>query len=69
MGQESAVTTVFQANNAKHILQKKNPQNQRKVFVFCFFLSGVSKVKPLDGVKILDLTRFVFCLIWNSLSI
>lgn len=32
-----------------------------EVTVFCF-LSGASNVKPLDGVKILDLTRFVFCL-------
>lgn len=35
--------------------------------LFCF-LSGPSNVKPLDGVKILDLTRFVFCLSFVTVS-
>lgn len=46
--------------NEKHTLRGgKKPEVQ--VTVFCF-LSGASNVKPLDGVKILDLTRFVFYL-------
>uniref|UniRef100_A0A8B9DXM8 Succinyl-CoA:glutarate CoA-transferase n=1 Tax=Anser cygnoides TaxID=8845 RepID=A0A8B9DXM8_ANSCY len=42
----------FQTSNQKHLGKKKI----QLVTVFCF-LSGASNVKPLDGVKILDLTR------------